>query len=151
MGCKELLKGHLLKQLLHDNVQKVASFSGHLDAVKLNTQRTVDNLEAQYLEIADKLTDKIEAQHQEQIERRQNDKRKVKSWLSEYVDEVKRVKQRVKTDPIEQMQAQIEAIKEAQLELQETVFEQIKIEVNQKHADAKFFDTLAVTQQEIEQ
>ena len=118
--------------MLRDNVQKAQSFSSLLDTARANTQLSVDALEAQYLQIAGKLTDKIEEQHREQLERLEGDKRRVKTWLSEYVDEVKRVKQRVKIDPIDQIRAQIESIREALEQLQETVFERIQGEVDLK-------------------
>ena len=117
MGACELPHGASLKQMLRDNVEKAQSFSNLLDTARANTQLSVDALEAQYLEIAEKLTDKIEEQHKEQVERLEGDKRRVRTWLSEYVDEVKRVKQRVKMDPIDQIRAKIESIREAQEQL----------------------------------
>ena len=117
MGTRELPHGAWLKQMLRDNVQIAQSFSSLLDTAKANTQLSVDALEAQYLQIADKLTDKIEEQHREQLERLEGDKRRVKTWLSEYVDEVKRVKHLVKMDPIDQIRAQIDSIREAQEQL----------------------------------
>ena len=92
MGTYEHPNGAKIKQMLRDNVQRAGSFSGLLETARANTQDSVDALEGQYLEIAEKLTGKIEEQHKEQVERLESEKRRVKTWLSEYVEEVRRVK-----------------------------------------------------------
>ena len=103
LGSYEHPGGASLNQMLQDHVQKAKSLSGHLNTARVNMQLSVDALEAQYQQIAEKLTDKIEEQHWEQVERLESDKRRVRTWLSEYVEEVKRVKHGFKMDPIEQI------------------------------------------------
>ena len=123
MGCHELANSQTLKQVLKNNVQKADTFMHHLETARVNTQQSVDALEAQYLSIAEKLTGKIEEQHRQQLERIESEKRTAETWLREYVDEIRKAKQQVKMDPFERMKAEIEQIKQAQLDVQDTVLE----------------------------
>ena len=136
--------------MLKENVQKADAFFGLLDSTRASTQQSVDDLEAKYLLLAEKLSGKVEEQHSEQLQRLEADKARVKTWLTEYIDEVKRAKNAVKMDPLEQLRARIQEIRQSQQHLQQVVLEQIQIEVAHRGQDVKHAETQAWTLEEIQ-
>ena len=136
--------------MLKGNVQKAEAFFGLLDSAKATTQQSVDDLEANYLLLAEKLSGKVEEQHNEQLQRLEADKARVKTWLSEYIDEVKRAKHAVRMDPLEQLRARIQEIRQSQHHLQEAVEEQIQIELALRGQAVTNAETQAWTLEEIE-
>ena len=73
LGTFESSDSQGLRKYIRSNMAQADTFMGRIEAAKGNAQSTVSNLEQLYAQFAKQLQQKVDAQHQEQMDRLEKD------------------------------------------------------------------------------
>ena len=96
--------------------------------------------------MAEELEQKVEQQHQEQVERLKADQVRLSGWLRQHVADLKAAKQLVKFDALQELVGDVNKFRDGQEKLQQEIYELISAEAMQNAIFGQEVGVQAVTE-----